>query len=126
MVVCGKGQGGLKVPIGLQPNLTLTISETQRVNGIAKEYTIANVFLLAATLAANAWAIKVILRKEKIRINMLIVWDCGINMLTMVLLTFAYSPLLPLSSSSVAPCALLCFAMYTTLTWNHSILMLAL
>ena len=121
MVVCGKGQGGLKVPIGLQPNLTLTISETQRVNGIAKEYTIANVFLLAATLAANAWAIKVILRKEKIRINMLIVWDCGINMLTMVLLTFAYSPLLPLSSSSVAPCALLCFAMYTTLTWNHSL-----
>ena len=154
----------MQVAIG-NKNLTLTIHSGQTVNGISTEYAIANMFILAATLAANTWAIRVILRKEKIRINKLIIWDCFVNMATMALLThiwkkalhhfsavivlkpkntvpknlklhwmkfcllfclpfsdyastFAYSPLLPLSS--YIPCSFLVFAMCTTLTWSHS------
>ena len=76
----------MQVAIG-NTNLTLTIHSGQTVNGISREYAIANMFMLAATLAANSWAIRVILRKEKIRINKLIIWDCFVNMATMALLT---------------------------------------
>ena len=76
----------MQVAIG-NTNLTLTIHSGKTVNGISTGYAIANVFILGATLAANSWAIRVILRKEKIRINKLIIWDCFVNMVTMALLT---------------------------------------
>ena len=79
----------MQIAIG-KSNLTLTIQSCQIVNEITKTYAIANIFILGATLAANSWAIRVILRKEKIRINQLIVWDCLVNMATMALLTHSW------------------------------------
>ena len=76
----------MQIAIG-KSNLTLTIQSCQIVNGISKTYAIANIFILGATFVANSWAIRVILRKERIRINQLIVWDCLVNMATMALLT---------------------------------------
>ena len=76
----------MQVAIG-NTNLTLRIHSVQIVNGISTGFTVANMSILAATLAANGWAIRVILRKERIRINKLIIWDCYVNMATMALLT---------------------------------------
>ena len=79
----------MQVAIG-KSNLTLTIHLSQTVNEISANYAIANIFILGATLAANSWAIRVILRKERIRINKLIVWDCLVNMATMAILTHSW------------------------------------
>ena len=49
-------------------NLTLETKATRVVNGIPSGYTIANIPLLLATIATNAWAFHVIW-KETSRIN---------------------------------------------------------
>lgn len=79
----------VRVAIG-NTNFTMSIHSDQTVNGIPGVYSIANIFILGATVAANSWAIMVILRKEKIRINHLIVWDCVVNVATMALLTHSW------------------------------------
>ena len=79
----------MQVAIG-KSNLTLTIHLSQTVNEISSNYAVANIFILGATLAANSWAIRVILRKERIRINKLIVWDCLVNMATMAILIHSW------------------------------------
>ena len=49
-------------------NLTLETKATRVVNWFPSAYTIANIPLLLATIATNAWAFHVI-RKETSRIN---------------------------------------------------------
>ena len=49
-------------------NLTLETKATRVVNWFPSSYTIANIPLLLATIATNAWAFHVI-RKETSRIN---------------------------------------------------------
>ena len=49
-------------------NLTLETKTTRVVNWFPSSYTIANIPLLLATIATNAWAFHVI-RKETSRIN---------------------------------------------------------
>ena len=49
-------------------NLTLKTKATRMVNGFPSAYTIANIPVLLATIATNAWAFHII-RKENSRIN---------------------------------------------------------
>ena len=49
-------------------NFTMETKATTVVNGFPSAYTIANIPLLLATIATNAWAFHII-RKENSRIN---------------------------------------------------------
>ena len=49
-------------------NLTLETKATRMVNGFPSAYTIANIPVLLATIATNAWAFHII-RKENSPIN---------------------------------------------------------
>ena len=73
------------VGLGLS-NLTLSVHSSL----------LANIPMLAATIAVNLWVVNVIQRKEKNKLNRLIVWDCFANIVTMVLMLATHSPLLPL------------------------------
>ena len=105
----------LNIGLGLA-NLSLTVHSYQKVNEVSVVYLLANIPMLIATLAINLWVIKVIQRREKSRINRLIIWDCFANILTMVLMLAIHSPILPLSST--VPCTILVFVVYT-MTWNQ-------
>ena len=104
------------VDLGLS-NLTLSVDFSQKVNEISVVYVLANIPMLAATIVVNLWVVKVIERKEKSKLNRLIVWDCRANIVTMLLMLATHSPLLPLSSH--IPCTCLVFAVYTT-SWNQA------
>ena len=104
------------VLLGGNLNLSLATQSTSLVNSIPIAFTVANVPILLATLATNIWAIQIIQRKETSRINRffqfksefsptnnsnrqfcnvhsrLIMWDCLMNILTMILATFVHSP----------------------------------
>ena len=101
--------------IGLS-NLSLNVHSSQKVNEVPVVYLLANLPMLATTIAINMWVIRVIQRKEKSRLNRLIVWDCFANILSMALMLLIHSPLLPLSSA--IPCTILVFVVYT-MTWNQ-------
>ena len=103
------------VGLGLS-NLSLSVHSSQKVNEIYVVYLLANIPMLAATIAVNLWVVNVIQRKEKNKLNKLIVWDCFANIVTMVLMLATHSPLLPLSSP--VPCTCLVFAVYT-MSWNQ-------
>ena len=81
--------------------------KTTIVNSSPFVVTIANLLILVATLVANAWAIHIIHNKERSRINRcavwqyrildswhlrLIKWDCLMNMVTIIVVTFRSSP----------------------------------
>ena len=85
----------LDVDLGLS-NFTLNVHSSEKVNEISVGYLLANIPMLAATITINLWVIRyyfaimsfvelgdinlwvirVIQKKEKSRINTLIVWDC--------------------------------------------------
>ena len=56
---------------GWNSSLSLVSETTTTVNSIPLAFTIANLPIVAATIAANTWAIFVINRKETSRINRL-------------------------------------------------------
>ena len=60
--------GGQIELTGWNSSLSL-VSETTTVNSIPIAFTIANIPVIVATLAANIWAIFVINKKETSRIN---------------------------------------------------------
>ena len=97
-------------------NLSLNVHSSQKVNEVPVVYLLANLPMLATTIAINMWVIRVIQRKEKSRLHRLIVWDCFANILSMALMLLIHSPLLPLSSA--IPCTILVFVVYT-MTWNQ-------
>ena len=70
------------VDLGLS-NLTLSVHSSEKVNEMSVVYLLANIPMLVATIAINLWVIKVIKRKEKNRINSLIVWDCFTGVYTL-------------------------------------------
>ena len=57
-------------------NLTLSVHSSQTVNETSVVYLLANIPLLVATITINLWVVTVIQKKEKSRINRLIIWDC--------------------------------------------------
>ena len=61
--------GGQIELTGWNSSLSLVSETTTVVNSIPIAFTIANIPVVAATLAANIWAIFVINRKETSRIN---------------------------------------------------------
>ena len=96
---------GERVVVGA--NFSLVSETATVVNSIPIAFTIANIPILVATIVANIWAIFIINRKETSRINRLdilylhisspiylsrlIIWDCLMNMLTMLVVTMAQS-----------------------------------
>ena len=70
---------------GWNSSLSLVSETTTTVNSIPLAFTIANLPIVAATIAANTWAIFVINRKETSRINRLDIFS-----LTFTLLMFTF------------------------------------
>ena len=73
--------GGEIVLVGRSLNLSLVSEKSTIVNSLPLAFTIANLPILVATLAANTWAIFIINRKETSRINRLNI--CEIALVTM-------------------------------------------
>ena len=99
--------GGRVVLIGQNVSFWLLREKTTIVNSSPFVVTIANLLILVATLVANTWAIHIIQNKETSRINRsavwqyrildswhlrLIKWDCLMNMVTIIVVTFRSSP----------------------------------
>ena len=55
---------------------------------MAQSYLVANLIVLILTLVVNLWTGVIILRKERTRIHMLIVFDCVANILSSVQTSF--------------------------------------
>ena len=77
--------GGELVSMGGNLSLRLVSEKATIVNSIPIAFTIANIPIVVATLAANIWAIFVINRKETSRINRLDLFCSHLFLLSMFL-----------------------------------------
>ena len=104
-------------------NLSLQALDTQAVNEPRPmDYTWANMPLLAIAIVTNFWAAVVIRRKEKTCINSAIIFDCGVNILTMLLFTILRSPWL-VPGQHYALCSAYRVLLDCVIVWNRIILL---
>ena len=79
-----------KIEVEIQKNwFSLFYISARQVNVVmAQSYLVANLIVLILTLVVNLWTGVIILRKERTRIHMLIVFDCVANILSSVQTSF--------------------------------------
>ena len=100
-------------------NLSLQALDTQAVNEPRPmDYTWANMPLLAITIASNVWAAAVIRGKEQTGINSAIIFDCGVNILSMFIHTISQSPWL-VPGQDVALCSAYRLLLGCVNVWNR-------
>jgi hypothetical protein len=104
--------GGFRTFI-LEPEVTELVNQPRE-----EAVTWTNLAILAATLAVNLAAARVLHRKEDNVINRIIIWDCLINIVTMFA-GFAVQPLLWSTIHSKYLCSVSVFINFTLLAWNR-------
>ena len=80
-------------------------------------YLVTNTFFTLVTFVINLWAAICILRKERTKVNTLIVCDCIINMASSVQTSILQSPWILLNSSTT--CLVNTFLLHLLNTWNR-------
>jgi hypothetical protein len=107
--------GGSMVVIGGNLTFTLELEDTELVNQpVEDEVYWIRLPLLAATLVVNIAAAVVIQRKEDTPINRLIIWDCLLNVMTMIIAMGERHKL-----SNAYLCSIWMFSILTLSTWNR-------
>ena len=107
--------GGSMLVIGGNLAFSLELEDTELVNqGVDEVVFWTKLALLAVTLAVNMAAVVFLWQKEYAPINMIIIGDCLINILTMII---AIGDRHILNNTYL--CSLFVFSTFTLSTWNR-------
>jgi hypothetical protein len=108
------GGGGSMVVIGGTLTFTLELEDTELVNQPVVEVLWNELSLLAVTLAVNIVAAVVLRQEDDNHINRIIIWDCMINIMTMLTINAKQ-----VIFSNAYICSIWMFFNVTLSTWNR-------